>query len=419
MSNSTPPHQPTYGVYLSEHEIRRIRELNIRALEPNVAFNNRIYFLDYEDGGSTDSSFPLHPGPLTADHVLKVSGRFWGTAKVENEVSCLLLLERYCSEVPAPRVIAYSRDGVMVHVVDRRASDGLPQALRTYAHSTADGSGTHSWILMTRCAGERLEAGDIQDPHIVKHLARYVAQWRRQFPHVNRIGNIRSQSFCERDLMGTIESFPAVPRHNIAGVFECAHEPLETLCTPLSYSRYRILDQLAKLEANENLAANREELLILVGDFMKYSLPNTYLGRAKDKPSVFTRNDLSLRNILVSQTGQVTGVLDFEFAGFFPKEEEFKNLEVHNFDDWPTFTLEALYAELKLLHVDTPSHGLNKRSWDEAKLLAEVTTNIAPWCLLEASMEGEDLDVELQKAKKVVKDGIAVLTAQSASNPQE
>ncbi|KAK0302113.1 hypothetical protein LTR82_017991 [Friedmanniomyces endolithicus] len=215
----------------------------------------------------------------------------------------------------------------MVHVVDRRASDGIPQALRTYAHSTADGSGTHSWILMTRCAGERLEAGDIQDPHIVKHLARYVAQWRRQFPHVNRVGNIRSQSFCERDLMG-IESFPALPRHNIAGVFECAHEPLETLCTPLSYSRYRILDQLAKLEANEKLAANREELLVLVGDF----------------------------------TGQVTGVLDFEFAGFFPEEEEFTNLEVHNFDDWHTFTLEALFAELKMLHVDTPSYGLNKPS---------------------------------------------------------
>ncbi|KAK0256801.1 hypothetical protein LTR35_018258, partial [Friedmanniomyces endolithicus] len=89
MSTSTPPHQPTYCVHLSEHEIRRIRDLvcsqrvlrNIHALEPNIAFNNRIYFLDYEDGGSTDSSFSLPPGPLTADHVLKVSGRFWGTAK--------------------------------------------------------------------------------------------------------------------------------------------------------------------------------------------------------------------------------------------------------------------------------------------------------------------------------------------------
>ncbi|KAK3069835.1 hypothetical protein LTR53_011517 [Teratosphaeriaceae sp. CCFEE 6253] len=377
MSTSTPPHQPTHGVHLSEPEIRRIGELvcsqrvlrNIRALEPGMAFNNRIYFLDCEDGGSTDSPFPPHPGPLTADHVLKVSGRFWGAAKVENEVSCLLLLERYCSEVPAPRVIAYSQDGVVVHVVDRRASDGLPQALQTQAHSTADGSRTHPWILMTRCAGERPEADDLQDPHIVKQLARYVAQWRRQFPTSTDL-EIRSQSFGERDLTGLIESFPGVPRHNIAGVFECAHEPSETLSTPLSHSRYRILDQLAKLEANENLTANREELLVLVGDFVKYSLPSIYLGRAKDRPSVFTHNDLSPRNILVTQTGQVTGVLDFEFAGFFLEEEEFTNLEVHNCDDWPTSTCEALYAELETLGVETPSHGLDKRSWDEAKLLA-------------------------------------------------
>ncbi|KAK3110957.1 hypothetical protein LTR53_014242, partial [Teratosphaeriaceae sp. CCFEE 6253] len=89
MSTSTPPHQPTYGVHLSEHEIRRIGELvcservlrNIRALEPGTAFNNRIYFLDYEDAASADGSLPLHPNPLTADHVLKVSGRFWGAAK--------------------------------------------------------------------------------------------------------------------------------------------------------------------------------------------------------------------------------------------------------------------------------------------------------------------------------------------------
>ncbi|KAK3113138.1 hypothetical protein LTR53_009847, partial [Teratosphaeriaceae sp. CCFEE 6253] len=191
-----------------------------------------------------------------------------------------------------------------------------------------------------------------------------------------------------------------------------------TLSTPFSYSRYRILDQLAKLEANENLAPNREELLVLVGDFVTDSLPNTYLGRAKDIASVFTHNDLSPRNILVTQTGQVTGVLDFEFAGFFPEEEEFTNLEVHNVDDWPTSTLKAMYAELKMLHVDTPSHGRDKQSWDEAKLLAGVTTNIAPWWLLEASLEGEDLDVELRKARKVVKDGIAVLTARSASNSQ-
>jgi len=55
----------------------------------------------------------------------------------------------------------------------------------------------------------------------------------------------------------------------------------------------------------------------------------------------FTHYDFSPRNILVSEGSPplVTSVLDFEFAGFFPNEDQFTNNAIANNQDWP----EAAY----------------------------------------------------------------------------
>ena len=99
--SSTPPLYPKYGVHFSEAQITTIvqqslqntsLQLSISTLLSDQSFNNRIYFIDFSNEAG--------------QYVLKVNGRFFGGAKIENEVCCLLLLNQFCPELPVPRVVS-------------------------------------------------------------------------------------------------------------------------------------------------------------------------------------------------------------------------------------------------------------------------------------------------------------------------
>ena len=103
------PHHPTYNVHLSAETIHKIVSaacpgqslLSFEPLSSSKSFNNRIYFLEVEN---------VEEGAQKQSLVLKVSGQFFRPDKVQNEVPCLMLLDKHCPNVPVPRAIAWSED---------------------------------------------------------------------------------------------------------------------------------------------------------------------------------------------------------------------------------------------------------------------------------------------------------------------
>ena len=66
----------------------------------------------------------------------------------------------------------------------------------------------------------------------------------------------------------------------------------------------------------------------------------------------FTHHDFSPGNILV------TGILDFEFAGFFPNEESTNDAIVYS-EDWPEAVYRVFPEELEGLGERTPLRGID------------------------------------------------------------
>lgn len=149
---ATPPHHPTYNIHLSLPSVQKIctsvfpssilNNLSIRTLPHGGSFNNRIYFLSFQ-------SEELH--------VLKLNGRFFGIDKVQNEVSCMLLLEKCCPEIPVPRVVAWSEDGEEIVVRDGNATRVGIGYVNTKSNDSDGGKGK-GWILMTCLPGTPLLA---------------------------------------------------------------------------------------------------------------------------------------------------------------------------------------------------------------------------------------------------------------------
>ncbi|KAB8236701.1 uncharacterized protein BDW43DRAFT_308377 [Aspergillus alliaceus] len=76
---------------------------------------------------------------------------------------------------------------------------------------------------------------------------------------------------------------------------------------------------------------------------------------------VFTRTDLSPRNILVSEDPpQITGILDFGFSGFFPVLEEYQGNWGGDDGDWTKFAYRAFLERLDKNGVATPLQGDTK-----------------------------------------------------------
>ncbi|KAK3678820.1 hypothetical protein LTR78_001273 [Recurvomyces mirabilis] len=426
MPDRTPEDHPTYGVNLPDSTIRDIAALvspdrtleRIQQLGRGESFNNRIYFLTFERA-CDDTGVECLDDLSTLDHVLKVSGRFWGIEKVQNEVSCLLLLEEYCPNVPAPRVIAYSEQGDTIRLLPRSSGNGYPESVRDLVHPPLMESSTkRPWILMSRCHGTTLDLSQMQghEKHdTLQQLARYMSQWRSCVPDVQHYGNLLLPDRPDLASRAALKTFPDLPSPTVAGLLDCTLNPSATPSTRLEYQMLRLENQLAQLEATGTLAPSRAELVPLVRRFIHDIVPRLRLFKLLPQTPCFTHNDFAPRNILISRCGAgnapvVTGIVDFEFAGFFPAEEEFTNLaQVET--DWPVEAVEMLFRELEDRGVATPLHGLDGDAWEEVRTLYLVTLNIAPWWLVQGEVAGEGLVQELRAAAEKVREGIGRLTS--------
>ena len=405
---STPPYHPTHNIKFTAAKIACIVSCvfpdrtarSIEQLESGKSFNNRIYFIKLAS---------LVGQNKEEDVVLKISGQFFGPDKVQNEVSSLLLLERYCPTVPAPRILAWCDTGVRgydIQVIKRsdHADVGSGMEIAAVAHPGNDeGSCERGWVLISRRPGRVLDPSDLiaeAGERMMKELESSVAQMRKEIPTANRVGNLRLNA--SMPMSSKLDSYSDLPRDEnrmeIKGLLNCAHTRDKPIYSTLEYYQIRLQDKLAKLLTEDVFTSQRARVSCVVEQFLAKDLPKLQLFK-QPAPPTFTHYDFSPRNILVSRSPpSVTGLLDFEFAGFFPPEEEFANSAVCNDGDWPADAYEVFLLELERLGIATPAKGFLERSWRETILLMELIENVAPWWLREGGIEGDEVLRECAKA---------------------
>ena len=303
---STPPHHPNFGIHMSTESIRKLVHLalpevelkDIESLPSFKSYNNRIYFLKCSRP-TIDTS-----DAENEDFVLKINGRDFKGDKIENEVSCLRLLETFCPRIPVPKAIAWSQDGSKMTVACSAGSDMEEQVF--------DGN-TGGWILMTRVPGEPIDLSQYSNEilaDLAVQLADHVADWRHNIPSQMHGGSLRFQDDEYKILRPDITlTYPKKVRSNlvIRGILGEGISCLDPITTVADYYKVLIEYKLTTLETNETFAPNRI-LVAPVQKFMREILPAMDMGA---DTFVFTHYDLSPRNVLVSGSPpQITGIVN-------------------------------------------------------------------------------------------------------------
>jgi hypothetical protein len=410
----TPSHHPIYGIHLEAELIQRIvltafPDCHIESadeLPPGSSYNNRIYFISItERKGGLPEGNDLQRYP--ANLVLKVMGRFWGAEKVQNEVGCLSLLESHCPQVPAPRVMAWSEDGARINVVssDRRTSRRKVMPLQeTLLAEDKPRERNWGWILTTKLTGTCLSSMKIDElemKSVGSQLAEFVAGWRSQLPKESCCGSVRflesGAKSCAK--ISNTDDGPGIFGNAmlVKGLVMDGIDLEEPITSITDYYRVKLEDKIRQLNTNDVYAPNRF-IAQRVRDLITNILPKLHVAQ-EPAEFVLTHYDLSPRNILVSGSPiRITGLVDFEFSGFFPPLDEFVNDWVDNGGDWAPTVYEAYLSRLEELHVPTPAKGIAKETWEQAHLMGQIEENIAPWWL-PGPFSGEILHDELKKAE--------------------
>ncbi|KAH8729918.1 kinase-like domain-containing protein [Ilyonectria robusta] len=406
----TPPHHPTAGVRVLRQEIEDIVKfglpdynlVSISQIASGKSFNNRIYFLQLKHSVDKASS---SPGTLSQPEqvVLKVNGRFFGANKIKNEVSCLRLLQRYCPDVPSPRALAWSEDG---HVATYATSSqtrtrllDIPPGVEKLKHG--------GWILMSHIPGNPMPIADLNDAtltDLAKQLGDIVACLRRDIPPQKRCGNIRlPQGGIEEQSVPVADGTALT----IRDIIQDGIEVDEPITTANEYYRVRLVNKLRELKTTDVYAPNRS-LIETIRAFISDQLPHLELTDGDGIPPgefVLTHYDLSARNVLVSgQPPRITGLVDFEFAGFFPPVDEFLNDDVVNEGgEWPREFYKAYLARLHENGIATPVRGFDPSVWKRNCWLERLVGGIAPW-YLPGGWKGEELQAKLREAEADVRE---------------
>ncbi|PYH76330.1 hypothetical protein BO82DRAFT_359213 [Aspergillus uvarum CBS 121591] len=414
---TTPEIHPTQGVYLSRETIVSIIDFlipgcNILAIDPlehGKSFNNRIYFLKIY----VPDDLLLHglKNGAVNDLVLKLNGKFFDQTKSENEVSCLSLLEYFVPEIPSPRVLAWSDSKNFV--IHKLTVVGTLATKQFAINSEADGQ-LQGWILMTRLPGVPLSTLNLDTDKLKvvgEQLADMVYRWRQSLPASTTAGNLvcglphgKKQDPNSFEVAGLrITSSSNMPGFGV--------KVFEPIIGQLQYYRVRLETRLQKLQELDVFARNRH-LIPPIREFIAIQLPKLGIGSEKNR-FLFTHYDLSPRNVLMSADHtKITGIIDFEFSGFFPELDEFVNDSVANKGDWPDAFYEAYLSRFEAWGMNTPRKGIKDQYWREATTLSRLEDNIAPWWLENVALEKKNQHAQdLQKSKEIVLEAIQLLGA--------
>ncbi|KEF61468.1 uncharacterized protein A1O9_03034, partial [Exophiala aquamarina CBS 119918] len=498
----TPRSNPNYNVHFSDAKIKSIvcksldevdpGEITVEELPSGKSFNNRIYYVDIytklrsgeeslvaSDASDTGDDEPLERvtsrrTPATTSYALKVIGRGFDARKIQNEIACLLLLEKYCPSMSVPRVLSWSEDGERVQTrsdplgsVSLEAHEHLPtQGLRSLSISDADDKQDlkQGWMLLSRVPGRIIYPKDLEGSQgrtLMTQVANYVADWRKNMPRGNAVGNVvlipQAMAAPPAATLYVRSILPGTDVY-IQGRLTGHVQPSRPLTTHLEYVTHRLNSALRKLHDSEIYEYIRQPMASAVRRFMTETLPQLDIAfpperrrRAEcwasfpDEAEVgekhmFTHYDLSPRNVLVTESddGQlnVSAILDLEFSGMYPIYEEFANTLVNDADDWPKHSYETFMTELRKLDALPAALGhagycckgvtgereyLSGQQEDEiipfgdmifhqACLVMRAIENVAPWWVKDScNLTAEELHAELDGAYSRVDRAIKTL----------
>jgi len=392
-STGTPPNQPIYNIKFSPEQIETLVQrvfpqsklVSHKQLNSGESFNNRIYFLtlDHENNDN-----------LPTTTVLKVIGRCFSNAKIQNEVSTLLQLKKYCPEIIVPELVAWCEDGKRIHSALTQPNNDDDIILTTPE--------SHKWIMMSTLPGRKLLKEDLLGEHsqtLAAQLADTINIWRTKMPNIGQIGNFRINS----DVLTTKDNCATLDIH-IEGLLFSETQPTVAVKTQFDYYNHLFGNQINKLNTNDVFTHLRSRLTAPLEDFQRNKLPSLpFLAEAhgSDAPPCFTHQDFAPRNILVKETPaglQVTGIIDFEFAGMFPQFEEYLNSIARADGDWPEKFWDRLLVELAQRGIKVPGVGaMSKEAWEQGCDLIVLIESIAPWELDGGHVEGDELKEKLNE----------------------
>lgn len=134
--------------------------------------------------------------------------------------------------------------------------------------------------------------------------------------------------------------------------------------------------------------------------------------------NVFTHQAFAPRNILVSPEANppeltVTGIVDFEFAGFFPEEDEILTCMSRQADDWNEETFNSILAHMSRLGMSVP---VKKEQFDRLCILDNLIQNVAPWQMGNESIVVEASIKHAIAASELIMNGLVVFEKYSDAN---
>ena len=400
---NTPPHFPTYNIHMSAEEIDIVIETifpgenvtNVTQLAFDKSYNNRIYDIDVQTAKPS-------PGAtnVVRHYTLKVIGHYFDHRKVENEVACLRILSTYCPIIPVPNVVAWSNSGQYLETIDG-------QTIQPVTHGSLSNQG---WILMLRLPGRTLSVADLDSEAgngLLRQLAGYITMWRQNIPVVSASGNLRMQT-CPlfNEATTVFRDLASAREFRIEGYLLLKND----IANSLPHYKAMAYDQILRLHSDPHYAQLKQRLGREVEKWVEETLPQYAICHTRDFR--FTWMDLAPRNILVSETvpTRITGLLDFEFAGFFPAEEEFLNAAIRQEDDWERRHWSVIVDEMARLGEKVPPGSVldqnscfDKTRWLESCAIARIVDRMAPWEIREVSSDETELARESEHAEKLVR----------------
>ena len=474
----TPRANPNYDIYFSDEKIKIVVErclpnvttkehMTIEHLPSGKSFNNRIYFINLNEP-VLNTRPEWNNNEVVVDKsntriqcpflVLKIAGHPFGRNKIQNEVACLLLLEKHCPSIPCPKLIAWSDDGKKVRTPEfpRGFRDTEIKSIPVLAIQEEDGklienvrkdTEGQGWMLLTREPGKPINLEDLSGQagdELMRQIAVHVATWRKDMPKANAVGNLRIVGSGSKPATSGIlydkSILPGFDVH-IDGLITNTSPP-NPLSTAEKYAAFNLKNSLRKLKEGRFYGETSDEVYDAVKRFLDTCLAKLPMFRNALDPMKFTHDDLSTRNILVTRDGngatKLSSIIDFEFAGFYPRDEEFANCLQNDNLEWPLKKYGIFLSELKDREAlpealaakipstsalgNAPDHALEFGTADfhQATLLLRLCINAAPWWIKEErDWTREALETEMVAAKGRVDRAIASLEAMIPATPEK
>ncbi|KAJ9603395.1 hypothetical protein H2200_012173 [Cladophialophora chaetospira] len=475
----TPRANPNYDIYFSDEKIKSVVErclanvkkdqMTIGHLPTGKSFNNRIYFINLNEPWLNtrpewkpeDKEVEVAKSKTQIQSsflVLKIAGHPFGRNKVQNEVACLLLLEKYCPSVPCPKLIAWSDDGKKVRTpefprgfrenevksVPVLAIEAENDKLIENPRKDTEGQG---WMLLTREPGKPVSPEDLSGKagdELMRQIAVHVATWRKDMPTAKAVGNLRIVgSGSQPGPAAVLYDKSILPGYDvhIDGLITNS-SPQSPLGSAEKYAAFSLKSSLKKLKEGKLYGSTSDEVYDMVKRFLDVSLPKLPMFRYAFEPMLFTHDDLSTRNVLALPHGnggaKVSSIIDFEFAGFFPKDEEFANCLQNDNLEWPLKKYGSFLDELKnhealpeALAAKIPAASALGNASDmalefgtsdfhQATLMLRLCINAAPWWIKEEKeFTPEKLEEEMVAAKARVANAITWLEGTIPETPEK